>query len=69
MLTLEGAEWKNRRTKLSPIFTSGKMKVMFEILDAIGERFMTVIDTKLKENESLEMRDYAGKFTADVIGS
>ena len=54
---------------LSPIFTSGKMKVMFEIIDTIGEKLVDIMNEKSKSAESIEMRDWAGRFTADVIGN
>lgn len=68
LLSLEGSEWKERRVKLSPIFTSAKMKMMFKIVDSIGDKLVEVIKKNLENNESLEMKEYAGKFTADVIG-
>jgi cytochrome P450 family 6 len=68
LLTLEGQEWRDRRVKLSPIFTSGKMKTMFETVDMIGNKFIEVIENNLEKNDSLELRDFARKYTSDVIG-
>lgn len=69
MLTLEGQEWRDRRTKLTPIFTSGKMKMMFETVDKIGDKLVDVVTEMLESSDSLEMREIAGKFTGDVIGN
>lgn len=55
--------------KLSPIFTSGKMKMMFEIVDPIGDKFVKAIDKELKITNKLEMRQLLAKFTTDVISS
>lgn len=68
-LTLEGQEWRERRVKLSPIFTSGKMKMMFDTVDAIGDKFVKAIDKEIKITNSLEMRHMFAKFTTDVISS
>lgn len=68
LLTLEGQEWRDRRVKLSPIFTSGKMKTMFETVDMIGNKFIEVIEKNLEKNDSVELRDLARKYTSDVIG-
>lgn len=65
---MEGPEWKERRVKLSPIFTSGKMKMMFEIVDSIGNKLAEAVATHIKNEDEAEMREWAGRFTADVIG-
>ena len=69
MLALEGQEWKDRRVKLSPIFTSGKMKMMFEIVDSIGDKFVSAIDKELKITNDLEMKPMLAKFSTDVISN
>lgn len=68
-MTLDGPEWRERRVKLSPIFTSGKMKLMFDIVDEIGGRLIKVIDNDLKSSNVIEMRVLAAKYTSDVIGN
>lgn len=55
--------------KLSPIFTSGKMKMMFDVVDRIGENFINVVNKKLEASSDVEMRELAAKYTCDVIGN
>jgi cytochrome P450 family 6 len=69
LLTLEGQDWRDKRVKLSPIFTSGKMKMMFDIVDSIGEKLIKVIANDLEDKNVLEMRSLSGKYTGDVIGN
>lgn len=70
MLTLEGQEWRDKRVKLSPIFTSGKMKMMFDIVDNIGDKFASVLNEEVEGDSGVvEMRHMSGKYTADVIGN
>lgn len=69
ILALEGAEWRERRVKLSPSFTSGKMKMMFDIVNTISDKFISVIDKDLKVSSDLELRELLAKFTTDVIGN
>lgn len=69
MLALEGQEWRDRRVKLSPIFTSGKMKMMFDMVDSIGDKFVKTIDKELKITKNLEMRPLLSRFSTDVISN
>lgn len=34
----EGAEWKHLRAKLTPAFSSAKLKLMFVLIDKLGDR-------------------------------
>jgi cytochrome P450 family 6 len=69
ILTLEGQEWKDRRVKMTPMFTSGKIKMMFETIDSIGDKFVSTFSGKVKESSDQEMRNWAQRFTADNIGN
>ncbi|KAG5672094.1 hypothetical protein PVAND_002249 [Polypedilum vanderplanki] len=69
LLTLDGQKWKERRVKLTQMFTSGKMKMMFEIIDSIGDKLVTVLENKLTESCNQDMRNWAQRFTADNIGN
>ncbi|KAG5669753.1 hypothetical protein PVAND_000047 [Polypedilum vanderplanki] len=69
ILTLEGQEWRDRRVKLSPIFTSAKMKMMFEIIDSIGDKFVNSLEKDMKLSNICEMRQWCQRFTSDNIAS
>ena len=69
MLTLSGAEWRDRRTKLTPIFTSGKMKMMFDIIDSISDRLVKVVGSAVEKSDSQDLRMWSQRFTADSIGN
>lgn len=55
--------------KLSPIFTSGKLKEMFPLIVESAGNLEKYLDEVIKKNEMVECRDLAAKFTTDVIGS
>jgi cytochrome P450 family 6 len=69
LLSLDGQEWRDRRTKMSPIFTSGKMKMMFETVDRISDKLAEVLGTNLETSSVHEMKRWSQKFTADNIGN
>lgn len=69
LFALEPERWRPMRAKLSPIFTSGKLKEMFPlILECAGnlEKYLGKISNT---NEPVECREMAAKYTTDVIGS
>uniref|UniRef100_W8C320 Cytochrome P450 6a9 n=2 Tax=Ceratitis capitata TaxID=7213 RepID=W8C320_CERCA len=69
LFLLDGHRWRVMRNKLSPTFTSGKMKYMFPTVCRVGEEFVRVVSEAIKEEPILEMRDYLARFTTDVIAT
>ncbi|XP_055588835.1 uncharacterized protein LOC129741152 [Uranotaenia lowii] len=69
LITLEGTRWKDVRSKLTPAFTSGKMKLMFATITAVAEQFRKQIMLELEKGDEVEMKDFLARFTTDVIGS
>ncbi|CAD7079489.1 unnamed protein product [Hermetia illucens] len=71
MFSVDGEKWKFLRTKLSPTFTSGKMKFMFSTVVDVANRFNDTIANVVKPGlgSELEIRDLLARFTTDVIGS
>lgn len=69
LFNLEGNKWKSLRSKLTPAFSSGKLKRMFYLLAECGELFEKLIDASSETDRPYEIRELAAKFTIDVIGS
>jgi len=70
LFAIEGLKWKTLRNKLSPTFTSGKMKLMCPIIINIADRFKETMDGKIEAGEKgIDMRDMFARFTTDVIGT
>uniref|UniRef100_A0A1A9X3E8 Cytochrome P450 n=1 Tax=Glossina brevipalpis TaxID=37001 RepID=A0A1A9X3E8_9MUSC len=72
LFNLDGPKWKQMRSKLTPTFTSGKMKFMFGTVVDVGQTFVKVLKEILEKESSqngLEMGELLGCFTTDVIGS
>ncbi|XP_013100111.2 cytochrome P450 6a8 [Stomoxys calcitrans] len=72
LFQLDGPRWKQMRMKLTPTFTSGKMKFMFPTVVEVGERFINVLSDLIQKDdvvkEGLEIRELLARFTTDVIG-
>lgn len=70
LFNLEGKRWKLLRNKLSPTFTSGRMKAMYPLLDEcahnLQEETGRIVDSNHKETE---IKELVSRFATDVIGS
>ncbi|EJY57332.1 AAEL017539-PA [Aedes aegypti] len=69
MFAIEGNKWRSLRQRLSPTFTSGKMKMMFPTLAAVGDQFSAFLDEEIGSGKVVEVKDFMAKFTTDIIGS
>lgn len=72
LFSIDGPKWKTLRTKLTPTFTSGKMKYMFETIVSVSDLFKTTLTsmiTTTNQNSPIEMKDLLARFTTDVIGT
>ncbi|XP_068979721.1 cytochrome P450 6k1-like [Bombus flavifrons] len=63
--------WRSLRTKLTPIFTSGKLKKMFELMLMVADDLAKHLDSLHLEGEGkvIEFKDICANFTTDMIGS
>ncbi|XP_020281102.1 probable cytochrome P450 6a14 [Pseudomyrmex gracilis] len=69
LFLLPGKKWRNLRVKLTPTFTSGKLKQMFEILKECGEEFGKSLEKIAKTGESIEIKEIFARYTTDIIMS
>ena len=69
LFSLEGKRWRPLRTHLSPVFTSGKLKGMFQLILECSNHLEEYLDTLVKKGEPIDAREVAARFTIDVIGS
>lgn len=67
---LRNPAWKILRTKLTPIFTSGKLKKMFELmLECAKNLDMYLASLKVDDaRKEMDVKDLTAKFATDMIG-
>ncbi|XP_037815467.1 LOW QUALITY PROTEIN: cytochrome P450 6A1-like [Lucilia sericata] len=69
LFLIDSQKWKILRNKLSPTFTSGKMKLMYPTLLKVTDQFISVMKDKVKEDPIVDIHDMLNRFTIDIISS
>ncbi|CAG9819594.1 unnamed protein product [Phaedon cochleariae] len=69
LFNLEDEKWRKLRSKLSPTFTSGKMKMMFHTMVACTPGLETILEQQSNIKDPIDIKDVVSRFTTDVIGS
>ncbi|KAK7789592.1 hypothetical protein R5R35_009957 [Gryllus longicercus] len=70
LFNLGGARWRQLRSKLTPTFTSGKMKLMFGCMHECARELALLVRAEAARGRGrVEIKEVLAKFTTDVIGS
>lgn len=69
LFNLDGEEWKRIRTKLTPTFTSSKMKYMFDTMLTCSDEMILHIKETVASGDVVDIKEVIAKFGTDVIGS
>ncbi|KAF2897583.1 hypothetical protein ILUMI_08591, partial [Ignelater luminosus] len=69
LVSLRGEKWRKMRTTLSPLFTSSKMKFMFELVSHCSQDFTKYFLEQDGEILNVEMKDIFSRFTTDAIAT
>ncbi|XP_034175979.2 putative cytochrome P450 6a20 [Osmia lignaria lignaria] len=69
LFQLPGKKWRTLRVKLTPTFTSGKIKSMFFILKESADRLGKFLDEQAKIRGTIDVKDVYGKYSIDIIMS
>lgn len=65
LFSIDGERWNPLRKKMTPTFTSGKMKYMFPTIKGVTENLLS---TNI-EGENVEIVDLLARFSTDVIAT
>lgn len=70
LFAMKDDKWKEMRSTLSPIFTSSKMKMMFELLLDSAQDFVKYFEEKIQDGKIIvDAKDVFARFTVDGIAT
>lgn len=62
-------EWKIMRNKVSPVYTTGKLRGMLLLINEVGEELKSYLSKNCLDGKCVEVKEICSKFTTDVISS
>ncbi|KOX75873.1 Cytochrome P450 6a2, partial [Melipona quadrifasciata] len=69
LFQLPGKKWRNLRVKLTPTFTSGKIKQIFPIMKDSGNTLSAYLAEKAQIKSAVDIKDVFAKYSVDIIMS
>lgn len=71
LFSADNPEWKHLRVKMSPIFTSGKIKKLFYLMNETSEAMQDFLQEKFDQNSNItiDAKDVFMKYTTDVVST
>ncbi|KAK9301989.1 hypothetical protein QLX08_005840 [Tetragonisca angustula] len=69
LFQLPGKKWRNLRVKLTPTFTSGKIKQIFPIMKDSGNTLSAYLTEKAQTKSAVDIKDVFAKYSVDIIMS
>lgn len=72
LFTIHNPEWRYLRNKISPVFSSGKMKKIFNLIVETTDSMNTYLEQQFANDvkmKSIQIKDIALRYTTDVISS
>lgn len=69
LFNLHATKWRPLRMKLSPTFSSGKIKFMCPTVERVGDELVNSMSNMLANGRDVEIHNLMGRYTTDVIGT
>lgn len=69
LFNITGEKWKNLRIKLTPTFTSSKMRKMFEIVASCSSEMMSFLENEVTGDSKIDLKEVLAKLNTDIIGN
>ncbi|KAJ8950088.1 hypothetical protein NQ318_017813 [Aromia moschata] len=67
LFILRNPDWRNIRNKLTPIFTSGKLKLMFPIMKQCSRGMQNYLDEH--DGDVMDIKEVSAKYMTDLVAS
>merc|ERR1711892_391243 len=65
----KGVEWKKNRSLISPVFTTGKLKLMYNLLEKSGSNLEDYVAKCSKQGQEIDAKETFSKFALDGIAT
>ncbi|GBP19732.1 Cytochrome P450 6B7 [Eumeta japonica] len=66
---VDGDRWRLLRQRLTPAFTTGKLKAMFPLIIECAEKLQRIATDSAAKNTDCDVREMMARFTTDFIGA
>lgn len=69
LFAIGGQKWKNLRVKMTPTFTAGKMRQMFQVVANCGTILTNTVTNSMKNGGPVDIKNILGCYSTDIICS
>ncbi|XP_073954723.1 cytochrome P450 6B2-like [Choristoneura fumiferana] len=69
LFSCDGDLWKLLRQRVTPAFTSGKLKAMFPLIIARAQKLQIIAAESAASGSEVDIRDLMARYTTDFIGA
>ncbi|XP_063367313.1 probable cytochrome P450 6a14 [Cydia amplana] len=69
LFNMHGEQWKMLRSKMSPTFTSGRVKMMYPLVEHIANEALSYVDLLYSNGETVNFTDLYAKYSMEIIGN
>jgi cytochrome P450 family 6 len=69
LFTMPGETWKPLRNKITPAFTSGKLKGMFPLVQDVANNLVNCLKPLAEKNSTIDIFDFTLRFVVDCLAS
>lgn len=66
---MEGSEWKDMRAKLTPTFSSAKMKLMYALIEKCSQQLKDHLEPLAEKNGTIDLKEVLSRYTLDIIAT